>query len=176
MDSSAISPREPSRASVESESGDERVARASAELGVPVPKRFRLTGVGDDGSQRAHLGGTAQDIRYGVAILARLDGKPVHECLADMDAPPKAGPGPEWAPPADWTDIDAMTAYLAEREQHPEWPQFDNSVADWAVLVSAFLAGGGIRPITEAIVKIHSERARLGFLKYFMAQSAAVHL
>lgn len=59
------------------------------------------------------------------------------------------------------------------RDRHPEWPRFDNSVADWAALVSAFLAGSGIRPITEAIVKIHNERARLGFLKYFMTRSAA---
>lgn len=145
-----------------------RVAHAAAELGVPVPPAFRLDGVDDGGDQLAHLAGTAQDVRHGIAILARLNGKPVDQCLADMTAPPPEGePRPPWAPPDDWNDTEAVLAWLAECERHPEWPQFYNSAGDWAPLVAKFLGGSvSITALIRAITSIHNQRSRIGFAKY----------
>lgn len=175
MDDSAMSPREVATSSVQPDRDAARVACVAAELGVPVPSTFRLAGVDDGGGQLAHLTGTAQDVRHGIAILARLNGKPIDQCLADMAAPPpEDGPRPSWAPPDDWTDTAAMLAWLAERERHPEWPQFSNSVSDWAPLVAAFLGGGiGIKAITTAITSIHNQRARMAFARYVVDQAVA---
>lgn len=168
MNASSMSPREAAVSNAQSDPDAAGVAHAAAELGVPVPPTFRLAGVDDSGEQLAHLAGTAQDARHGIAILARLNGKPVDQCLADMTAPPPEGEPPApWAPPDDWTDTEAMLAWLAEHERHLEWPQFSNSVGDWATLVTAFLGGSAtITAITKAIVSIHNQRARMAFAKY----------
>ena len=175
MDGSAMSPREVATSSAAPDSNAARVTRAAAELGVPVPPTFRLAGADEGGGQLAHLAGTAQDIRRGIAILARINGKPVDQCLADMTSPAsEGGPRPPWAPPDDLTDNEALLAWLAEREQHPEWPRFSNSVSDWAPLVTAFLGGTvGIKAITTAITSIHNQRARLAFARYVVAQANA---
>ena len=83
------------------------VARAAAELGVSVPPGFSLLGVDDEGKHVAINYGDSREIGHGGAILARLDGKPITECLADMNAPAESGLDPEWAPPTDWTDLAA---------------------------------------------------------------------
>jgi hypothetical protein len=167
MDGSASSPREVASSAAELDSDAGRVARAAADLGVPVPRTFRLSGVGEDGGHLAVLGGTARDFQHGIAIMARLDGKPVEECLAEMARPAPEGPDPEWAPPTDWTDTEAMLAWLAERERHPEWPRVYNGVGDWAQLVAAFLGGQiGIKAIAEAVTSIHNERARAALVRY----------
>lgn len=175
MNDSSISPREVATSSAQPDRDASRVAHAAAELGVPVPPTFRLVGVDDGGGQLAHLAGTAQDVRYSIAILARLNGKPIDQCLADMTAPPPEGrPRPPWAPPDDWTDTEAMLAWLAERERHPEWPQFSNSVSDWAPLVAAFLGGSAsIKGITTAITSIHNHRDRMAFARYVVDQAVA---
>jgi hypothetical protein len=175
MDDSAMSPREIVTSSATPDSDAARVARASVELGVPVPPTFRLAGVDEGGSHLAHLTGTAQDIRYGSAILARLNRKPVDQGLADMTAPlPEGGPRPPWAPPDDWTDTEAMLEWSAERKRHPEWPQFSNSVSDWAPIVAAFLGGSvGIKAITTAITSTLNQRARLAFARYVVDQAVA---
>ncbi len=167
MDGSAIVPREVTGSARELDREAAQVARAAAELGIPVPRTFRLAGVGNDGGHLAELRGTAQEARHGSAILARLDGKPVNECLAEMHAAPAESPDPEWAPPADWTNTEAMLGWLAERERHPEWPRIYNGVGDWAALVAAFLGGQvGIKAIAEATASIRNERARLAFARY----------
>lgn len=175
MNDSSMSPREVVVSSAQPDRDAARVADAAAELGVPVPRTFRLAGVDDSGDQLAHLTGTAQDVRHGIAILARLNGKPVDQCLADMTAPPpEGGPNPPWAPPDDWTDTEAVLTWLAECERHPEWPQFYNSVGDWAPLVAEFLGGSaGITAITRAITSIHNHRARMAFARYVVEQAVA---
>jgi hypothetical protein len=155
--------------------GGNTIAVLDTTLGVPVPPTFRLTGVDEGGGQLAHLTGTAQDIRHGIAVLARLNGKPVDQCLADMTVPPlEGGPRPPWVPPDNLTDNEALLACLAERERHPEWPRFFNSVSDWAPLAAAFLGGQiGIKAITAAIASIHNQRARLALAKYVVEQAVA---
>lgn len=168
MNDSSMSPREAAVSDAQPDPDAARIIHAAAELGVPVPPTFRLVGVDDGGEQLALLAGTAQDFRHGTAILARLNGKPVDLCLADMTAPPPEGelPAP-WAPPDNWTDSEAVLAWLAKHEQHPEWPQISNSVSDWATLVTAFLSGSAtITAITKAITSIHNQRARMAFAKY----------
>jgi hypothetical protein len=173
MDGSATSPREADISGAAPDDEVARVTRAAAELGVPLPSSFRLAGVDEDDSQLAHLTGTAQDIRHGIAILARINGKPVDQCLADMTSPAsKAGPRPPWAPPDDLTDNEALLAWLAERERHPEWPRVSNSV-DWAPLVTVFLGGSvGITAITTAITSIHNQRNRTALVKYVLDKAA----
>jgi hypothetical protein len=175
MDDSSMSLREVAASSAQPDRDASRVAHAAAELGVPVPPTFRLAGVDDGGGQLAHLAGTAQGFRHGIAILARLNGKPIDQCLAEMTAPPlEGGPRPPWAPPDDWTDTEAMLAWLAECERHPEWPQFYNSVTDWAPLVAAFLSGSAsIKAITTAITSIHNHRNRMALAKYVIDTAAA---
>lgn len=175
MDDSSMSPREVAASSAQPERDAGRVAHAAAELGVPVPPTFRLAGVDDGGGPLAHLSGTAQDFRHGIAILARLNGKPIDQCLADMTVPPpEDGLRSPWAPPDDWTDTEAMLAWLAECERHPEWPQFSNSVSDWAPLVAAFLGGSAsIKAITAAVTSIHNHRDRMAFAKYVVDQAVA---
>lgn len=175
MNDSSMLPREAASSSAQSGCDAARVAHAAAELGVPVPSTFRLVGVDDGGNQLAYLTGTAQDARHAGAILARLNGKSVDQCLADMTAPAaESGPHPQWAPPDNWTDTEAMLAWLAEYEQHPEWPRFSNSVSDWAPLVAAFLSGSAtVTAVTTAIISIHNQRARMAFAKYVVEQAVA---
>lgn len=175
MNDSSMSPRGVATSSAQPDRDAARVAHAAAELGVPVPPAFRLAGVDDGGGQLAHLSGTVRDFQHGIAILARLNGAPVNQCLADMTVPPpEGGPRPPWAPPDDWTDTEAMLAWLAECERHPEWPQFSNSVSDWAPLVAAFLGGSAsIKAITTAITSIHNHRDRMAFARYVVDQAVA---
>lgn len=107
MDDSAMSPREVVTSSAHDRDAA-RVARAAAELGVPVPTTFRLAGVDEGDGHRGHLAGTAQDVRHGIAILSRLNGQTIDQTLADMTAPPEGGPRPPWSPPDDWIDTEAM--------------------------------------------------------------------
>jgi len=113
------------------------VRRAAAELGVGVPRGFRLVGVSEDGRYISGCAGGADDLRAAIAICRRLEGVPVANCWVDPDPPEDEKPA--WAPPDDWTDTDAALAYLAEREQHPEWPRIHNSLGG----VGEFLLGVG---------------------------------
>ena len=145
-----------------------RVARAAAELGIPVLSGFWLLGIGDDGRHIAAMNGQAADYRHGCAILARLDGKPVEECLAEMDDRADGGPDPRRTPPATLTGTDAI-ADLAELEWHPKWPRIYNGPGDWtSVLGSA----AGIAAIAQAAKSVLNLRTRRAFAKYVVDQAA----
>lgn len=116
----------------------ERVRRAATELGVKVPQGFRLTGLGEDGRHSAGCAGGAADFRVAAAICRRLDGVPLADCWTDPE--PAGDEKPAWAPPDDWTDTEAVLAYLAERNKHPEWPQIYNS---WGEVIGFMLGVGG---------------------------------
>lgn len=107
----------------------DRVGQAAADLGTPVPPGLQLVAAGEDGKHFARTAGSEADFRAVAAILSRLDGKPVSECMREFDWPgPDVGPRPAWWPPDDFFDNpDAQRAYLAEYAKHPEWPRFFNS-------------------------------------------------
>lgn len=145
-----------------------RVAHAAAELGVAVPTAFRLVGVDEDGQYIAANSGSARDFRHGAAILARLGGRDIAECLAEMASPAGSGPEPEWLPPTDWSDNDALLAYLAKREGHPEWPRFYNGAGDWGVLLGG---GVGIAAIAGAARMVLDQKIRSNLARYVVDQA-----
>ena len=157
-----------SHAETADENTADRVARAAAELGIPVPDGFQLLGVGDDGRNIAMNSGTARDWRHASAILARLDGKPVDECLAEVVALAE-GPAPEWEPPADWNDREAWIEYLAKRKEHPEWPHVYNGVG--ADLLTVLGGAGGIAALAAAAKSVLNLQGRRAFAK-FVVQKA----
>jgi hypothetical protein len=143
-----------------------RVAAAAAELGVSVPEDFRLLGRDADGRHIAACYGGPAVMRMAAAILYRLDGAPVAECLARMkDTAQEPGPEPAWAPPTDWTDTDALLAYLAELERHPEWPRFYNGGGDWIAML------GGIGAVAGAAATVLNLRTRRAFAQYVIDQA-----
>jgi len=141
---------------------DEQTARAAGELGVPVPKGFQLLGVDDDGRYLARNDGTAEDHRRGGAILSRLGGMSVEEALAKMNRP-YDGPRPAWWGPEDLHDQDALLAYLAERDKHPEWPRPYNGPADWAMVLGG---GAGIAAIATSIARMHGQQVRANLARF----------
>jgi hypothetical protein len=159
-------PTEPDTADPDREGA--QVARAAAELGIAVPSGFWLLGVGDDGRHTAAMNGQAADYRYGCAILARLDGKPVEECLAEMDDRADGGPDPRRTPPTKLTGTDAI-ADSVELERHPAWPRIYNGPGDWtSVLESA----AGIAAIAQAAKSVLNLQTRRAFAKYVVDQAA----
>ncbi|MBB4738523.1 hypothetical protein BJY16_001982 [Actinoplanes octamycinicus] len=142
-----------------------RVARAADELGLDVPRRFKYLGLGPDGKSHAICEGNAADLRATVAILRRLEGKPVEECLTEpTDA---AGPPVEWEPPADFHDAEAWLAYVEERRRHPEWPRVYNGAGDWAIgLISALLGTGGLTGVAWAAVSAYNVNQRRRIAEY----------
>lgn len=131
----------------------ESVRRAATELGVEVPRGFRLIGVGEDGRHNSGCAGTAADFRVAAAICRRLDGVSITDCWTD---PERAGDEkPAWAPPDDWNDTEAVLAYLTERDKHPEWPRIYNS---WGEVVG-FLLGVGSNATWDGL-KTLAQRAR----------------
>lgn len=119
------------------------VLQAATDLRIPVPPGFRLLGVDDDGQYMAEVLGGPAVFTAAAAILDRLGGLPVDECLARMVTPAaESGPKPEWWPPEDSGDTEAILAYLAERENHPEWPRIYNGAADWVAVAAAAAAVG----------------------------------
>jgi hypothetical protein len=108
----------------------DRVGQAAADIGISVPPGLLLVAVGEDGKHLARTAGSEAGFRAVAAILSRLDGKSVSECLRDLDGPgPDVGPKPAWWPPDDFFDNpETQRAYLAEYAKHPEWPRFFNSV------------------------------------------------
>lgn len=144
---------------------DTRVARAAEELGREVPRRFKYLGIGPDGRPHAICEGDAADFRAMVAILRRLEGKPIEECLAAPED--EAGPPPEWEPPADPHDAEAWLAYAEERKRHPEWPQAYNGAGDWAIgLISALLGTGGLTGVAWAAVSAYNVTQRRRIAEY----------
>lgn len=160
-------PIEPDAADSDGEAA--RVARAAAELDIPVPSGFWLLGVGDDGRHVAAMNGQAADYRYSSAILARLDGKPVDECLAEMDNPADEGPDPKRTPPDKLAGTDAIPADLAELERHPEWPRIFNGPGDWTSMLGS---AAGIAAIAQAAKSVLNLRTRRAFAKYVADQAA----
>ncbi|MER7456304.1 hypothetical protein [Micromonospora sp. NPDC126480] len=145
-----------------------RVSRAAAELGIPVPDGFQLLGAGKGGRPVALTSGTARDFRFASAILARLGGKPVDECLASMHALAE-GPMPEWARPVDWNDRQAVEQYLDEREKHPEWPNVYNGGG--GDLIAHLGTAGGIAALAAATASVLNLHGRRAFAK-FVVQKA----
>jgi hypothetical protein len=143
-----------------SEANDaERVANAAAELGVAVPRNFKYLGLGADGKHHAICHGDAADFRALVAILRRLEGDPIEECLTTPEG--ESGPPPEWEPPADPHDTEAWLDYVEERRRHPEWPQAYNGGGEWTVaLISALLGTGGLTGIAWASVSAYTVQQR----------------
>lgn len=145
-----------------------RVARAATELDVEVPAYFLLTGMGPDGKHTAFNSGTAADLRVGGAILMRLDGASVAECLAWMDEDdPDPGPRPEWMPPDDPNDAEAWDAWMNERARHPEWPDFYNGPGDWLPLLTS---GAGITAIASAASYL-KQRDRIKMAKWLVTRA-----
>jgi hypothetical protein len=146
-----------------------RVARAASELGVEIPRDFKYLGIGPDGKHHAACHGDAADFRATVAILRRLEGKPIAECPAQPED--DEGPRPEWWPPDDLHDTEAWLAYLEERERHPEWPQAYNGGGEWAIaLISAVLGTGGIAGVAWAGVAAYGEYQRRRLAEYTVDQ------
>jgi hypothetical protein len=152
--------------SVDLEADDEaRVARAAEELGLKVPRHFKYLGIGPDGEPHAICDGDAADLRAVAAILLRLEGKPIEECLATPDD--EVGPPPEWEPPADPQDAEAWLAYAEKRGRHPEWPRVYNGAGDWAVgLISALLGTGGLTGVAWAAVSAYNVNQRRRIAEY----------
>src|ERR1700722_4579166 len=146
-----------------------RVARAAAELGIPVPSGFWLLGVGDDGRHVAAMNDQAAEYRYSSAILARLDGKSVDECLAEMDNPGDEGSDPQWTSSDKLTGTDATLADLAELERHPEWPRIYNGPGDWTSMLGS---AASIAAIAQAAKSVLNLRTRRALAKYFVDQAA----
>lgn len=93
------------------------------------------------------------------------EGAPVAECLARMEGIAEPGPEPAWAPPAGWTDTDALLAYLAELRRHPEWPRFYNGAGDWIAIV------GGVGSVAGAAAAVLNLRTRRAFAQYVVEQA-----
>lgn len=126
----------------------DRVSQAAAELGISVPNGFRLLPVGEDGEHVAMFHGDASQTRASAAILGRLDGKSVSECLVTMtNAELVLEPKPEWWPPDDLTDPEALLAYLAKLDEHPEWPRIYNGPIDWVAVATVAAAGAGVATV-----------------------------
>ena len=96
------------------EADDEaRVARAADELCIEVARGFKYLGIGPDGKPHAICEGDAADLRVTVAILRRLEGEPIEDCLADSED--EARTPPEWTPPVNPNDAQAWIAYAEEQ-------------------------------------------------------------
>lgn len=95
---------EPAKQATDSES----LSRAAAELGVEVPRHFRLIGIGEDGRHVSRCAGSAADFRVAAAICRRLDSFPVVDCWTDPA--PSQGERPAWWLPSDWTDTETLVA------------------------------------------------------------------
>lgn len=149
-----------------------RVARAAEEVGVEVPDGFFLTGVDENGNHTAFMPGNSTALRNSAAILHRLDGGSVDDVLARMLQEPEAEPGPrpEWWPPDDWKDKEAMDAWLAERAKHPEWPDVYNGIGDWLPML---LNGAGVTALAAAAASHMNLRARIGFAKWLIKKAEA---
>ncbi|WP_433215637.1 hypothetical protein ACQP00_06225 [Dactylosporangium sp. CS-047395] len=160
-------PTFPDETALAEDAADTRVVCAAAELGVKVPQDFYLMGIGPDGTHTAFIPGTANDLRVGAAILARLDGASVSDCQARMrDSPePVLDPRPEWMPPEDWNDAEAWRSWTTERSRHPEWPNFYNSPADWLPLVTT---GTGLATLVMATASVIKQRDRIKFAKWLV--------
>lgn len=132
------------------------------ELGIPVPRGFQLRGIDEEGKHVARVYGLPGDIRASAAILDRLDGRPISECLTRMERPElEPDPRPEWWPPDDWTDTEALLAYLAKLDEHPEWPRLYNGPAEWFDLAPYVVAGGTV--VVREIIRQRgaTKRARI---------------
>lgn len=123
----------------------DNLSRAAAELGVEVPRYFWLIGVGEDGRHISRCAGSAADFRVAAAICRRLDGLPVADCWTDPD--PSERERPAWWPPSDLTDTETLAAYLAERDQHPEWPR---PTDNWGDIVG-FVLGVGSNAVWDGL-------------------------
>ncbi len=88
---------------------------------------------------------------------------------AEMENSTDEGPDPEWTPPADLTDTDAMLAYLSELERHPEWPLFYNGPSDWTAMLGS---AAGIAAIAQAAKSVLNLQTRRAFAKYVVDQAA----
>jgi hypothetical protein len=151
----------------------DRAARAAAELGLEVPDGFVLMGLDSTGKHTALNSGTADDIKIGIAILGRLDGASVEECLAGMTAKSEAGPRPEWWPPDDWRDTEAMDAWLAERVRHPEWPNAYNGPGDWGLLLAGIGSSlAGLASVIRALAPTMNLRERRLFAEFVVHKAA----
>lgn len=142
-----------------------RVTRAADELGLDVPRRFKYLGIALDGKPHAICEGDAADLRATEAILRRLEGKAIEECLVEPEG--DAGPPPEWEPPDDHHDTEAWLAYVEESRRHPEWPQAYNGAGDWAIgLIGALLGTGGLTGVAWAAVSAYSVNQRRRIAEY----------
>jgi hypothetical protein len=142
-----------------------RATRAAAELGVEVPEGFFLAGVDENGRHTAFMPGTANDSRVSAAILNRLDGQSIAECLSPTEEP---GPEPKWMPPNDWNDSNEWQAWMAERTRHPDWPHVYNSAGDWVAVLGS---GIGIASIAQAAKSVMNLRTRRNFAKWLVEEA-----
>jgi hypothetical protein len=143
---------------VKQDTDSDTVSRAAAELGVEVPRGFQLVGFGEDRRHICRCAGSAADFRVAAAICRRLDEAPVADCWIDSDR--SGDERPAWLPPADWTDTEAVFAYLVERQQHPEWPRFSNSWADFLLGVGSNAVWDGLKWMVLRVRAGHPEMSR----------------
>ncbi|MBA3843189.1 MAG: hypothetical protein H0X39_11360 [Actinobacteria bacterium] len=149
-----------------------RVARAATELGVDVPEGFFLAGVDENGQHTAFTPGTANDLRVSAAILKRLDGQSIAECLS---LPEESGSKPKRMPPDDLNDAEEWQNWMAEHTHHPEWLRLYNGAEDWITILGS---GVGIASIAQAAKSVMNLRTRRNFAKWLVqeAHKRGVHV